>query len=89
MPLISEVAIVTAMLYFPILLAAMLLVKPVLERKYDVKIKFSHPTFYEVSGGTPTQRFVIQLSAISLALVGVGLLAVAVMIIPSPPKVGH
>jgi hypothetical protein len=90
MALINEVAItviqVVVVAYFPILFAAMLLLRPFLERKYNVKIEFSNTSFYQVSGGTPTQRLAIQLGALSLALVGVALLGISVLILMSHPS---
>jgi hypothetical protein len=73
------------MAYFVV---AFLVVLPLLvrflERKYNIKIKYNNTTFFEVSGGTPTQRFGIPILMVAYVLVVAGLSVLALWLSASP-----
>jgi hypothetical protein len=74
------------MAYFPIVIVivALALLKPFMERRFDVKIEYLN-AFWVVRGGTRKQRFRIQLIPIAFMVVGLGLLSIGVLLLLKSP----
>jgi hypothetical protein len=82
--------VILPFVYFLVVIVALLILKPLMERRYGVKISWEgRATYWDVRGGTPTQRFFIALIPIALGLVGVALCFIVVFSLPPIPPVPH